>query len=462
MNRSVFLSGIGGIGMANLAVLLQQAGFTVAGSDGSIYEPASSILRNAGIQVRSPYSEHNVPRDGTPIIVGNALSRGHAEVEAALNAGSSLYSFPDFLNRFILAGRHSMVVAGTHGKSTTAACLAHILQRCGLNPGFLVGAMPLDFPTGAQFGSPGSPFVLEGDEYDSAFFDKRSKFLHYFPRTLLLGPVEYDHADIFTDEAEMLLAFRRLIQLLPANGRLIYCADSAAACELAKRAPCPTLSVGFASDAAWRLLDAPGEFVFTDPDGNRHALKGGLPGRHNRMNTLMAIAAATAHTGNFATVRRAAEFFSGIRRRLEQLFDNGRWTVYDDFAHHPTAIAAALNALREAFPQRKLIAVLEPRSNTMVRNLFQTQIAVALSAADEVVVGTIYRAERIPLEQRLNLKRLQMDVVARGKPCALLDNARIPAFLEAMPACERVVVFMSNGSFDGVPHEFVRRVSKLK
>jgi UDP-N-acetylmuramate: L-alanyl-gamma-D-glutamyl-meso-diaminopimelate ligase len=204
--KRVYLCGIGGIGMANVAALLKQGGFEVSGSDANVYEPAASILREAGVMPRTPYRAENVPTDGTPVIIGNALSRGHVEVEAALDAAVPVFSFPEFLCRHVLPGRHTLVVVGTHGKSTTTACLAHILHTTGHTPGFLVGAQPLDFSAGAAWGREEGPFVIEGDEYDSAFFDKRSKFLHYFPRTLLLGRVEYDHADIFPSLPEMLLA----------------------------------------------------------------------------------------------------------------------------------------------------------------------------------------------------------------------------------------------------------------
>ena len=311
MTRRVFLSGIGGIGMANLAALLKQAGFEVSGSDGAIYEPAATVLRQAGIVPRTPYAAENVPLDGTPIIIGNAQSRGHVEVEAALDAGAPLYSFPEFLHHFVLEGRHSMVVAGTHGKSSTTACLSHILAAAGHDPGFLVGALPLDFSLGAALGKPGSPFVLEGDEYDSAFFDKRSKFLHYFPRTLLLGIVEFDHADIFANRAEMLLSFQRLLRILPRNGRLIYASDCDATCELAAAAPCPTVAVGVGETAAWRLLPDPRRLTFRDPAGHEHTLPFGIPGQHNRMNALMALAAAESYQADMDGYTRALSSLPG-------------------------------------------------------------------------------------------------------------------------------------------------------
>lgn len=459
MNRRVYLCGIGGIGMANLAALLKEAGYDISGSDHSVYEPAATVLRTADVHAYSPYAAENLPCDGTPVIIGNAHSRGHVEVEAALNAGLPLYSFPEFLGRFILSGRHSVVVAGTHGKSTTSAALAHILFNLGLDPGHLVGAMPCDYPTGARLGAPDSPFVVEGDEYDSAFFDKRSKFLHYFPRTLVLGPIEFDHADIFADEAEMLLAFKQLLRTVPANGRLLYCADSPHAVELAAIAPCPTISVGNTAGANWHLLKSAPELGFRSPAGREISVPCKLPGRHNRLNLLMALAAATEITDRLEEACESIPSFSGIRRRLQKIYEDDRWIVYDDFAHHPTAIAAALSTIRETYPDKRLIAVLEPRSNTMVRNLFQNQIADALSFADEVVVGTIHRAARIPLEQRLDLTRLQNALQSQSKKCAILETSAIPDFLSRQPGGKSVIVFMSNGDFGGVPQTLIRRLT---
>ncbi|MDD5087794.1 MAG: Mur ligase domain-containing protein [bacterium] len=458
--RRVFLSGIGGIGMANFAALLQEAGFVVAGSDGVVYEPAATILRERGITILSPYSADNIPRDGTPVILGNALSRGNPEVEAVLNLRVPLFSFPDFLHRTILQGRDPIVVAGTHGKSTTTACIAHLLQTANLNPGFLVGALPLNFPVGAQWGGKIAPFVVEGDEYDSAFFDKRSKFLSYFPKVLVLGPVEYDHADIFSSESEMLLSYRRLIRILPTNGMLIYYADCPSASALAAAAPCPTMSVGISESAEWRLLaGAPGTIRFQHPDG-QNEWKVSLIGRHNRLNLLMSLSASQLLTGSIASLRRGAETFRGLRRRMEVLFADKRLVIIDDFAHHPTAIRSALEAVRETYAGHRVIAILEPRSNTMVRNVFQHELAKALATADEVIVGTIHRRDRIPEGERLDAKRLRNDLTTHGVPMRVCDNEDIPARLQSLlDTRPTAVVFMSNGSFDGVPQQFVRLIS---
>lgn len=446
------MMGIGGIGMANVAVLLQAAGFAVSGSDQNIYEPAASILRNSRIVVKSPYAEQNLPARG-PIIVGNAQSRGHAEVEAALERRLPLYSFPEFIGREILATRHSVVVAGTHGKSTTSACLAHLLSAVGAAPGYLVGAQPLNLPFGGAAGT-GEHFVIEGDEYDSAFFDKRSKFLHYFPRTLILGPVEYDHADIFPDLDSLLLSFRRLINLLPRNGTLIYDATFPHTVRLAAAAPCKTISVG-TEHCDFNLLPNPQSLSFRAPDGS-DSFEFSIPGQHNRKNALLAIAAATSLGVSRAQLRTAVADFRGNRRRMERLYNHDSLVVYDDFAHHPTAIAAALQAVRETHPGHRIIAVVEPRSNTMVQNIFQQELPLALAHADHIIIGDIHRLERIPPEHRLDFAKIDSQLRASGKSMQHLPTAEIPDYLKThVNGSPTAVIFMSNGAFAGVQQTFV-------
>ena len=444
--------------MANMAVLLKELGYDVSGSDGQVYEPAAAILRQAGIPVKSPYASENLPRDNTPIIIGNAQSRGHAEVEAALDDGLPMFSFPEFLGRYVLPGRHTIVVAGTHGKSTTTACLAHLLESAGESPGFLVGGLPLNFPNGAQAGR-GKAFVLEGDEYDSAFFDKRSKFLHYFPQTLVLGTVEYDHADIFADMDELLLAFRRLINLLPRSGRLIYSADCETTRQLASVAPCPQVSVGTSETADWQLLPEASELAFRDPEHRIHRSTFELPGRHNRLNALMALAAATSYVGSVTTCLPGLTTFRGLKRRLEKLHEDSDLTVYDDFAHHPTAIAAAIQAVHERHANAHLLVVCEPRSNTMVRNIFQDDLKRSFAGANHVIFGSIHRAERIPVEQRLNLSEILNHMNGCGIRAEQIPNSKIveTIFPAAFPS-PTVILFLSNGGFDGVPHEYVKRL----
>lgn len=444
--------------MANVAVLLKQLGYDVSGSDGQVYEPAATILRNAHIPVKSPYAAENLPRDGSTLIIGNAQSRGHVEVEAALHESLPMYSFPEFLGRFVLPGRHSIVVAGTHGKSTTTSCLAHLLQATGNEPGFLVGGLPLNFPEGGRAGS-GKAFVLEGDEYDSAFFDKRSKFLHYFPRTLVLGTVEFDHADIFVNLDEMLLAFRRLINLLPRSGRLVFAAECEATRQLATKAPCPVISVGLSDSCDWQLLPDSEGLAFRDPQGTIHHLSYELPGHHNRMNALMALAGAMAFQENLSGYLPGLSSFRGLKRRMEKLYDDAGITVYDDFAHHPTAIASAIQAVRERHPQAHLTVVCEPRSNTMVRNVFQQELTHAFAGADRAIFGTIHRQDRIPPDQRLDLPSIIRHIQATGARAEQIANPQIVEMLsnEEHPA-PSVFLFLSNGGFDGVPHDYVTRL----
>lgn len=444
--------------MANVAALLKQGGFDVSGSDSEIYEPAASILRSAGIVPSTPYRAENLPADGTPIIIGNAHSRGHVEVEKALNEGFPMYSFPEFLHRNVLAQRNPIVVAGTHGKSTTTACIAHLLREAGRESGLLVGAQPLNFPVGALWGREGESFVIEGDEYDSAFFDKRSKFLHYYPRTLVLGTVEYDHADIFATLEEMLLSFRRLLRIVPQNGTIVFYRNCQVTYDLVASVTCRKIAVGTDDSCDWRLIDDPTLLVFADPGGKRHVVDFQIPGRHNRLNALMSIAVASCNEIDIHEILSEIRSFRGLKRRLERIHETNDLIVYDDFGHHPTAIKETLTAMRETYPGRHLIAVVEPRSNTMVRNVFQSELVKALGIADEIVLGTIHRADRIPAEVRLDPIRLSEDIKAKGNKFYKLENHEIADFLVKHLHPNSVIIFLSNGDFDGVPHWFVNMI----
>lgn len=452
-SNSVYLLGIGGIAMANVAVLLRSAGYDVTGSDQGIYEPAASLLRRAGISAKTPYAAENLPDDSaTTIIVGNVQSRGQVEVEEALRRNFNLESFPGFLRRTVMSGRTRMVVAGTHGKSTTTACAAFLLHQLNRKPGFLIGADPLDLPFGGSAGS-GSEFVIEGDEYDSAFFDKRSKFLDYFPRILILGRVEHDHLDIFPTLEEMLLSFRRLVAQLPSNGKLIVAADSPLAAQLAEKSPCEVISVSAGAASSYRIE---GRNLVTRTGQLVENFAPGVIGEHNRLNVAMAIAGVAALNLSLDQVTLAARSFHGIKRRMERIYDSTELIVFDDFAHHPTAIAAAIDALREEFPQRKVVAVFEPRSNTAVRNKYQDDFRASLSHAHEVIVGSIHRKEKIPRDEVLDMDRLIRDLMASGIPAVALDNQNISLHLQSSTGPQpTVVVFMSNGSFGGAPADFV-------
>lgn len=451
-SHSVYLMGIGGIAMANVAVLLKSAGYDVTGSDQNIYEPAASILRRAGIPVLTPYAVENLPADrNTIIIVGNVQSRGHLEVEEALRRNLRLESFPGLLRRTVMADKRRIVIAGTHGKSTMTACITHLLSQTGHDPSYLIGADPLDLDYGGYCGK-GNEFVIEGDEYDSAFFDKRSKFLDYFPQILLLGRVEHDHLDIFPTVEEMLLSFRRVIAELPDNGSLIVAADSAASRELADRAPCRVTNVGFDSACDWQIV---GKDLRMQDGMIIKDFADGVIGAHNRLNVAMALAACSTFVVGQAGLTTAAKSFRGIKRRLERVLVRGEVTVYDDFAHHPTAVAAAINAVREHHPEARVIAAFEPRSNTATRNLYQQEFTDAFKLADIVVIGSIHRKEKISGETRLNLDLMTSELMQDGIPAAAVGNQDIPDYLlDRIGSGEHVVLFMSNGSFDGACKKF--------
>ncbi len=451
--KSVYLIGIGGIAMANVAVLLRSAGYEVTGSDQGVYEPAASLLKRAGVVAKTPYAAENLPKDhNTTIIVGNVQSRGQIEVEDALRRNLPLESFPGFLRRTVMAHKTRVVVAGTHGKSTTTACVAHLLNELGRDPSYLIGADPLTLPYGGNIGR-GAEFVIEGDEYDSAFFDKRSKFLDYFPNVLLLGRVEHDHLDIFPTLEEMLVSFRRLIAQLPSNGKLIVAADSPLAMELAQKAPCDVITVSADSSSDYFIhngsLKCPDGSVFEN-------FAPGVIGDYNYLNVAMSIAAVATFGISLSENVNAARSFKGIKRRLELIYESANTFVYDDFAHHPTAITAAINAIRSRFPEHRVIAVFEPRSNTAVRNKYQDEFRAALANAHEVIIGTVHRKDRIPTSEVVDSDRMVSELKSAGIPAIALDNQEIPKHLFARRTGEpTVLLFMSNGGFSSAPAEYV-------
>ncbi len=439
--------------MANVAVLLRSAGFQVSGSDQGVYEPAASLLKRAGIVAKTPYSVENIPQDcSTTVIVGNVQSRGQIEVEEVLNRNLPLESFPGFLRRTVMAHKTRIVVAGTHGKSTTTACVAHLLHELGRDPSYLIGADPLTLPYGGNVGH-GAEFVIEGDEYDSAFFDKRSKFLDYFPNILLLGRVEHDHLDIFPTLEEMLVSFRRLVAQLPSNGKLIVAADSPLALELSQKSPCAVITVS---------ADSASDYSFhgnslTCPDGSMiENFAPGVIGDYNYLNVAMSIAAVATLGISHSELSNASRSFRGIKRRIELLYEGAELFVYDDFAHHPTAIAAAINAIRTRFPNHNVIAVFEPRSNTAVRNKYQNEFRAALANAHEVVIGTVHRKEIIPATEVVDTARMVSELSAADVPAIALENSEIPNFLlNTHAGGPKVVLFMSNGGFSNAPANYV-------
>ncbi|MBI3932032.1 MAG: UDP-N-acetylmuramate:L-alanyl-gamma-D-glutamyl-meso-diaminopimelate ligase [Acidobacteria bacterium] len=451
----VHLSAICGTAMASLAGLLREQGHEVTGSDQDVYPPMSTQLETLGIPLLSPYAEANVPPDADLVVVGNALSRGNPEVEVVLDRKQPMTSMPALLAQEFLRGRTSLVVAGTHGKTTTTSLLAFLLARAGLDPSFLVGGIPVDFGRSYRLGR-GRHFVVEGDEYDCAFFDKRPKFVHYLPDVAVVGNVEYDHADIYPDLAAVQTAFVRLLNVVPRRGLVVAGIESPALREILSMARSRVETFGIGVEADWRADD-----VRPDRDGWRFRLRRGgrdlgefvlgIPGEHNVRNALAALAAAAEAGVSPESCWEALAAFRGVRRRLELRGREGGVAVYDDFAHHPTAVRETLRALRALDAGGRLIAVFEPRSYTSRTRVFQEDFARAFALADEVIVAAAYLPGRVPDGLRISEADLVGAVEREGKPARFVPSVDgIVAALAAEAGEGDRIVILSNGGFGGL------------
>jgi UDP-N-acetylmuramate: L-alanyl-gamma-D-glutamyl-meso-diaminopimelate ligase len=449
--------------MGAVAGLLRAAGHDVRGSDTAVYPPMSEQLAALGIPVFEGFAAENLAWKPDAVVVGNVNSKDHAEVLAAQAQGVPLTSFPAVLGEQLLAQRHSIVITGTHGKTTTTSMLAHILLDAGRDPGLFVGGVPIALGQGWHLGK-GADFVVEGDEYDTAFFDKGSKFLHYRPRTAVMTSIELDHVDIFESLDAVRDAFRRFVQLMPADGLLDVCQESAEALAIAKGATCRVETYAVMDDGAdppadltWRAENLEylksGRVAFDVVGRGEHLgrFETLLVGRHNVGNVLATIAVAIERGVQVEIVRRAVSSFAGVRRRLElRGIASGVW-VLDDYAHHPTAVRETLKAVRRRFPKRRVIAVYEPRSATSRRRTFQEEFVGAFSHADEVVVGKLFDPTRIPKDERFDPERLALDLHRHGtKASHLQETTAIVKHVASAAAPGDVVVVLSSGSFDGL------------
>jgi UDP-N-acetylmuramate: L-alanyl-gamma-D-glutamyl-meso-diaminopimelate ligase len=448
--RTVHFSGICGTAMASVAVALKERGFTVTGSDQAAYPPMCTFLEEQGIEVRSGYAESNLSPTPDLVVIGNALSRGNPEVEAVLDRKLRYLSLPELLREFFLRGKRCVVVTGTHGKTTTAAMLAWVLEHNGLAPSFLIGGVPANFGRGCRV-TDSEWFVLEGDEYDTAFFDKRSKFVHYLPEIGIVNNVEFDHADIFADLAAVQRSFSHFIRLIPRNGMLMANGDDANLSPLLESAPCPVMRFGLGDGNALRAVpagDSEAESAFRVGESK---FRFGLAGEHNLRNALGVVAVARQCGLSDPQIQAGFDGFEGVKRRLEIRGVVRGVTVIDDFAHHPTAIRETLKGLRTRYPGRRVWALFEPRSNSTRRRVFQAALADALSGADWVVVARVARLELLPPEDRLDPELLIRDVRDRGREAAYLPDAlRIVEHLVPRAKEGDVVCVFSNGGFGGI------------
>jgi len=461
----VHLIGIAGTGMGSLAGLLKAAGHDVRGSDEHVYPPMSTQLAEQGIPVFEGFGPANLDWGPERVVVGNVCRKDHVEVLAATERNIPLASFPSLFAELFLTDKHPVVVAGTHGKTTTSSILAHVLADAGRDPSFLIGGVPLNFRQSWRLGA-GAEFVIEGDEYDTAFFDKGSKFLHYRPRTAILTSVEFDHADIFADEEAVKTAFRKFVALIPEDGLLLACAASPGALEVARAARCQVMTYGRpGSGADWTFEVAArglGGRATLDVArrGERVAsVETNLPGIYNHENLVGVVAVAASLGVELSAVARASRHFLGVRRRQEVRGIARGVTVVDDFAHHPTAIRETVLALKGRFGPGKLIAAFEPRSATSRRNVFQADFADALSVADEVVLAPLYAPEKVPESQRLDVERLAADLRREDVPARLIPTIEATvAHIAERAAPGDTVLIMSSGDYGGLHDKLLLRL----
>ena len=452
----IHLSAVCGTAMASLAGLLREAGHDVSGSDQNVYPPMSTQLAELGIPIRSPYAEGNVPEDADLVVLGNALSRGNPEVEIVLDRKQRYVSMPALLAEEFLRGRTSIVVAGTHGKTTTSSLVAHLLAAVGRDPGFLIGGIPRDFGRSFRIGS--GPFVVEGDEYDCAFFDKRPKFVHYLPDVAILGNVEFDHADIYPDLEAVQTAFVRLINVVPRRGLIVAGIESPALQAILPRACSRVETFALEGPADWQASDLAASgggcrFRLARYGQDLGEYQLGVAGEYNVRNALAALASVAAVGVEPEAAREALASFAGVKRRMELRGIARGIAVYDDFAHHPTAVRETLRALRARVTDGRLFAVFEPRSYTSRTRVFQEEYARAFVSAQAVVVASAHLPGKLPEDQRLSEGELVAGIRRGGTPAELVPTVpEIVTFLAARLAPGDVVVILSNGGFGGI-HE---------
>jgi UDP-N-acetylmuramate: L-alanyl-gamma-D-glutamyl-meso-diaminopimelate ligase len=458
--RSVHFVGICGTAMASVAAALKEKGIAVTGSDQNIYPPMSTFLTERKIEVISGYAERNLAYKPDLVVIGNAISRGNPEAEFVLDHKLRYCSLPELLKDFFISGKRSLVVTGTHGKTTTTSLLAWVFEHNGLNPSYLIGGIPNNLGQGARF-TDSEWFIIEGDEYDTAFFDKRSKFVHYLPEVAILNNLEFDHADIFENLDAIKLAFKRLIHLVPRNGLLLANGDDPNLAPLLNVTHCPVKRFGLGEGnavGAFNLRYGPTATEFEIPSFKFHL---NLIGELNLRNAL-AVVACAKHCGlKNHQLQSAFDTFKGIKRRMEVRGIAGGVTVVDDFGHHPTAIRETLRALRIKYPHQKVWALFEPRSNTTRRNVFQTELAMSFADADAVVVSQVARLEQLAAEERLNPEKLMQDLKDLGKDATYLSDVdSIVGHVARNAQGGDIVVVFSNGGFGGIHGILLERLGR--
>lgn len=464
--KHIHLIGICGTAMASLAGMLNTRGFRVTGSDAAAYPPMSDFLASLGIPVAQPFSAEHLKTQPDLVVVGNAISRGNPELEYVLDERIPFCSLPQILHDEFLRGKEVIVIAGTHGKTTTTSMLSWIFHSAGLEPSFLIGGIAENFGSSFALGR-GKHFIIEGDEYDTAFFDKGPKFLHYFPDRVILTSVEFDHADIYKDLDAVETAFKRLVNLVPRRGSMVAIDTGASVERCVAKAFCPVERYGLQGKTKWRIADLRFEPAKTSwtvlRDGERWAeFDFALAGEYNVCNATAAAGMAAGCGISVEKIQSALRTFRSVKRRLEVKAQVNGVTIIDDFAHHPTAIAGTLTALRGRFPGSRLWVILEPRSNTLRRNVFQHELANSLALADEVVVAGVFRSDAIPPAERLDLMGVGADLQRRGKRARIISGADgIVQVVAPELRSGDVVAILSNGGFEGIYEKLPAKLKEI-
>ena len=436
--------------MGAVAAAFRELDFVVTGSDDNAYPPMSTFLEGKGIKISNGFTPENIPAEVDLVIVGNALCRGNPELEAVLDQRLPYRSLPETLKEFFLQDKTNIVITGTHGKTTTTSLIAWIFREAGCDPGFLIGGIARDLAQGAAFTN-SNYFIIEGDEYDTAFFDKRSKFLHYLPETVVINNIEFDHADIFADLEEIKLSFRRLVNIVPGRGYIFINADDPNCAEVVTKSLSQVFTVGFREEVTHQITEvhydsAGAEFVLRD-----HSFRLPLIGEFNVRNAAMAVSVALAYRLPIEVIQNALARFAGVARRQELRGEVKGIKVIDDFAHHPTAIRETLFALRHRYPGHKIWAIFEPRSNTTRRAIFQTALPEALKLADGVILARVARVDQLPSDDRLDPERVVQTIRACGVPA--FYEPYVEDILHRVKPLARpgdVIVVFSNGGFEGI------------
>jgi UDP-N-acetylmuramate: L-alanyl-gamma-D-glutamyl-meso-diaminopimelate ligase len=454
--------------MAPVAGMLKERGFHVTGSDVNVYPPASTLLDSLGIRWNEGFHEENLKPAPDLCVVGNVIARGNPEIEYILDEKLPYCSMPQLLAEYFIPRHSSIVIAGTHGKTTTTAMLAWIFQVAGRQPDFLIGGVAPNFGDRSYGLGGGEEFIIEGDEYETAFFDRGPKFLHYHPDELILTSLEYDHADIYPDLASIALQFRRLVNLVPRRGKVLIWGESPELRETVAKAFCPVETFGLASECDWcagdiHWHDEATEFRVAFRGKEVTRVRTPVAGKHNVLDALAAIAIAYGRGIECEAIERALATFVSVRKRMEIKGEEHGVLVVEDFAHHPTAIRMTLEATRTRWPGRKIWAAIEPRSNTMRRKIFQDVLPDALAIADEIVIGPVSRAQLLEEVERLSPESIAESLVKRGRPAKAYDSAAaIADYLATHAHSGDMVMVMSNGSFDGLSGKLLEKLKSLE